>query len=111
MDLESRKNVFLRKLICYYILSAAFTYAARDEPVLTSRVLPYDTSANLQRQMYTSTALYTSRFRTTMKTPDNPLDATSRRNLLPKHSFVLLMAFEAAVNLERWNELQGIIEV
>jgi len=68
-------------------------------------------AANLQRQMYTSTALYTSRFRTTMKTPDNPLDTASRRNLLPKHSFVLLMAFEAAVNLERWNELQGIIEV
>ena len=39
MDLETRRTVFLRKLICWYILCSAKTYAARGERHVETRVV------------------------------------------------------------------------
>ena len=39
MDIETRRSVFQRKLVCFYILCSANTYAARAERHNENRVL------------------------------------------------------------------------
>jgi hypothetical protein len=99
MDLQTRTAVFTRKLVCWYIIAATYTYSAREEMHFETR-----------RQFFSSATTNTTFFRIAMKSIDNPLDGTAKRHLTPKYSFVLLMAFEAAVKLQEWTLLPGIIE-
>lgn len=46
-----------------------------------------------------------------MKALDNPLESTARKEMAPKHAFLLLLAFEGAVRLQDWTSLSGIIKV
>ena len=39
MDLETRRTVFIRKLVCWYLACAALTYAARKEMHIETRVI------------------------------------------------------------------------
>ena len=99
MDLETRTGVYLRKLVCWYIISASITYPARKELHIQN-----------QREMYFSVIMNTTHFRNAMKSIDNPLDSKSKQQMLPKYSFVLLMAFEAAVKLQEWDSLGKIVQ-
>ena len=38
IDLETRTAVFHRKLICWYLIAASYTYAARSETNIGNRV-------------------------------------------------------------------------
>src|SRR5579859_3354835 len=38
MDLETRRTVFIRKLVCWYLACSALTYAARKEMHIETRV-------------------------------------------------------------------------
>jgi len=42
---------------------------------------------------------------------DNPLEESARKDMLPKHSFLLMIAFEGTVKLGNWDALKGIIDV
>jgi hypothetical protein len=50
-------------------------------------------------------------FRNSWKMLDNPLEESARKDMLPKYSFLLMIAFEGAVKLHEWKVLKGIIEV
>src|SRR5271169_4258067 len=99
MDLETCTGVYLRKLICWYIIAAAYTFSARKEMHSETR-----------RKLYSSATINTSEFRIAVKTLDNPLDTNAKRQLPSKYSVILLMAFEAAIKLQEWDRASGIIE-
>jgi len=42
---------------------------------------------------------------------DNPLEESARKDMLPKYSFLLMIAFEGTVKLGNWDALKGIIDV
>jgi len=52
MDIETRRTIFQRKLVCWYLLCAANTYAARSERVIENRVST-DAGSVYGRESYT----------------------------------------------------------
>jgi hypothetical protein len=46
-----------------------------------------------------------------MKSLENPLEDGALKDMSPKYSFLLLMAFEGAVKTQEWGTLKGIILV
>jgi hypothetical protein len=46
-----------------------------------------------------------------MKSLDNPLEDSARKDMTPKYSFLLLLTFEGAVNMQEWSVLKNIIQV
>lgn len=61
--------------------------------------------------LYEGAAQHATQFRSHWKMLDNPLEETARKDMLPKYSFLLMIAFEAAVKLQKWDSLKGIIDV
>ena len=112
MDLETRKAVFSRKLICWYILCSASTYAARSERHIETQVLNSQTNVSYsKRKLYYAASEYSTKFRTQMKTIENPLEESARKDMASKYSFLLLMTFEGAVKIQDWDPLKNIIQV
>jgi hypothetical protein len=112
MDLETRRTVFMRKLICWYILCSAKTYAARGERHVETRVLlSHNYFLILKRQLYLAASEYSTHFRTQLKALDNPMEDSARKDMTLKHSFLLLMTFEGAVKMQDWGPLRNIIQV
>jgi hypothetical protein len=46
-----------------------------------------------------------------MKTIENPLEESARKDMASKYSFLLLMTFEGAVKIRDWDPLKNIIQV
>ena len=114
MDLETRRAVFSRKLVCRYIACSAMTYSARAERHVENQVPPHPPSSGAdkgKKKLYEGAAGHSTQFRNHWKMLDNPLEESARKDMLPKYSFLLMIAFEGTVKLGNWDALKGIIHV
>jgi hypothetical protein len=111
MDLESRRAVFLMKIHCWYMLCSALTFIGRDEGRIEAQVRIFMVMLTCQKACYEAAAKHALQFRMQMKSLDSPLEEAAKRNLKSKHSFVLLLAFEAAVKIKDWISTKSVIQV
>jgi hypothetical protein len=52
MDLESRRTVFIRKLVCWYLACSALTYAARNEMHIEARVISPNFCLMVEKRLF-----------------------------------------------------------
>jgi len=63
-----------------------------------------------QRNEYSAAAIHSSEFRQSMKSADNPLEESAKKEMNAKYSFLLLITFEGAIRLQEWASLKKIIQ-
>ncbi|KAL1836750.1 hypothetical protein VTJ49DRAFT_4709 [Mycothermus thermophilus] len=98
-DVDFRSELSLKTLFAHFVISSALVALARTQDNIEK-----------QRDDYTTMRKHIAAFDNELPEYLHQLDEHSRGDMLRKHAALLAFDFEAAVALQQWDDLGGIVQ-
>ncbi|KAL2265293.1 hypothetical protein VTJ83DRAFT_6393 [Remersonia thermophila] len=98
-DVDFRTELSLKTLFAHFVISSALVALARTQD-----------NSEKQREDYSHMRRHIAAFDNELPQYLPNLDEHSREDMLRKHAALLVFDFEAAVALQQWDDLSGIVQ-
>lgn len=99
-DVDCRMDLSLKALFAHFVISSALVALARTQDKVEK-----------QRDDYSTMRKHVAAFDSELPQYLPKLDEQSRADILRKHAALLAFDFEAAVALQQWDDLGGIVQL